>query len=747
MKHLVLPVLFALSLSQSVNAQIAEEKMNWPKMPKQAEASKKSTLALQKKNEFEKKWSECATQAKGNVSKHPTLKGWILVSWLRCSRELIGEKKLGDGMKQALKSLEASPALLISGPWKNTLWSETIKTRMALLDLQMKNKSKEGWKQIEELLEQRDHLDRSQKARVLAAAGELAQAQAELRAAQAFYEQSLAEQETKATREKLSSLLFALNEKKPEEKPKATLPPVTAEGDFEERFASAQKSNDLMSLMEDCISYLQQFPGGARAKWAQEKVTEIYFGVIDQKDPKLSTLRSRSLDLMEKADSHRQMDWARQMHRRGDYAGCLRISEKSLEGLKSTIHGSTLSYLAGRCAQFIGDYKKARGHFEQYIEKYGGGEDITEVNFRLGLVHLRLGQASSAIAAFEKVLLSRNSDRYELNAKYWLARSLQATNNTRALAVVDDILGKYPLSYYGLRLRMERNAGVLEWPASLKAPSDLKGTYYLTTTQRKNLNRAETLARHGWIAEALLEITEIPVPTNAPVKALLAKKLSSLQLYPPVIRLVNEAGDLDANLRALEIVNLSLPPVYKEAINEQALKQKLSPFLVRSLIRQESAFGPRAISTSNAYGLMQIIGPTAQEISTELGLKGVIIPDDIFVPENNIQMGTYYIAKMIRQFGGNVPLGLAAYNAGPHRMKTFIESRKEVAEQTQKASSDPWDEMWFDEVPWYETSFYVKAILRNTILYQLAEKSESKSPDQRRVQFDSVLWSHLVLKP
>jgi soluble lytic murein transglycosylase len=93
-----------------------------------------------------------------------------------------------------------------------------------------------------------------------------------------------------------------------------------------------------------------------------------------------------------------------------------------------------------------------------------------------------------------------------------------------------------------------------------------------------------------------------------------------------------------------------------------------------------------------------------------------------------------------------VPLGLAAYNAGPARMKIFVNSRSEVLSQTQKFSSDPWDEMWFDEIPWFETSFYVKAILRNSIMYKLSERARNKDPDQRLVSFDSVLWADLVLK-
>jgi soluble lytic murein transglycosylase len=738
----------ALSLIAHVSrAQVVEEKLTWNNA-KQPAASKASSLQQQKKSEIEKKWTDCATQGKTNLTRFAAVKGWVLISWLHCAREIAVEKKSGEALLAPLKVLDAQPQLLLAGPWKNSLWTESVRSRQIAIDQLAKSKPDEAWKQVETLLETRDQLDKSQRAKVLMSAGELAQAKAQTKAARFFYEQSLSEQDNRTTRDKLSSLLFALNEKPTEEKPKPeTIAPET-EGNFEERFRASMRANDLVSLLEDCVTYLKQFPGGRRAKWAQEKVIDVYNSFVDQgKDEKLGALRDRALTIMEKADSSRILEWARQMHRKGDYKGCLRLSEKALESLSASSSGGVLVYLAGRCAQFTGEYKTARKHFETYVEQFSGGEDTPEVLFRLGLVHLRMSQASSAIAVFERLLLMKGIDRYELNARYWLARSLQATNNTRALQAVDDLLSKYPFSYYGLRLRMERSAGLMEWPTELRAAQDLKASYFLTTAQKKTLTRAETLAQNGWIAEALAEVGGAPVPTEAAVKVLLAHRFNQLELFPPVIRLVNEAGDLNPDFKSLDVIQLSLPQVYKDAINEQALKQKLSPYLVRSLIRQESAFGPRAISTSNAYGLMQLIGPTAQEVATELGLRGISIPEDIYVPENNIQMGTFYLAKVLKQYQGNVPMGLAAYNAGPHRLRNFVDGRKEVSSQMQKFSSDPWDEMWFDELPWSETSFYVKAILRNAILYQLADKASAKEPDQRRVQFGSVLWSQLVIQP
>jgi soluble lytic murein transglycosylase len=741
-------LLVLLTLKFSVHAQVVEEKMKWTPAPKVV-ALKKGPLALQKKFEVEKKWGDCVAVGQTNASKYSSIRGWVLISWLHCAREFSIEKKEAASLQAAINSAEGQNALLVTGPWKNTLWSELLKARFALVELNLKSQPAEAWQQVEVLIANEDRLEKSQKAKALMWAGELAQGKTQLKAAQFFYEQSLAEQDTKLARDKLSALLFALGEKKDaaEEKAKSDVP-SDMEGNFEERFKNSVKSNDLLNLLEDCIAYLRQFPGGRRSKWAQEKVSDVYLGLLDQvQDEKVASLRDRALGVMEKADALRMLDWARQLHKKSDYRGSLRLAERALDQLGTSTSGAALLYMAGRSSQMLGDYKKAKKNFEQYIEQFSGGEDIAEVYFRLGLTFLRMGQASSAIASFEKLLLLKNGDRYELNARYWLARSFQATNNTRALTVVDEILAKYPLSYYGLRLRMERASGMMEWPTPLRLGKEVKGSYYLLTSQKKVLDRVQLLAQNGWTAEALWEVSDLPFPSDAVGKVLIARKFNEWLLFPPTIRLVNEATDLDTELRALDVISLSLPQVYKEIIQDQAAKQKLNPYLVRSLIRQESAFGPRAVSTSNAYGLMQLIGPTAAEVATELGLRGIAIPDDVFVPENNIQMGTYYIAKVIKQYNGHVPLGLAAYNAGPHRLKIFVDARKEVSDQMQKFSSDPLDEMWFDELPWYETSFYVKAILRNAILYQLADKSENKDPDQRRVQFGSVIWGNLVQTP
>ncbi|MNS96722.1 Soluble lytic murein transglycosylase precursor [compost metagenome] len=132
-----------------------------------------------------------------------------------------------------------------------------------------------------------------------------------------------------------------------------------------------------------------------------------------------------------------------------------------------------------------------------------------------------------------------------------------------------------------------------------------------------------------------------------------------------------------------------------------------------------------------------MIPPTAQEVAKKLGLK-IEIPGDMFRPEVNIPMGSYYLSSVMDQFKGQVPLALASYNAGPYRMKLWLDSRPETSALREKNSSAPLDEIWFDELPWNETSFYVKAILRNVMIYRLIDRGP--------YELNPVLWQDLLNK-
>ncbi|MCX7759349.1 MAG: lytic transglycosylase domain-containing protein [bacterium] len=100
---------------------------------------------------------------------------------------------------------------------------------------------------------------------------------------------------------------------------------------------------------------------------------------------------------------------------------------------------------------------------------------------------------------------------------------------------------------------------------------------------------------------------------------------------------------------------------YDLIICQAAQKYNIDPNLIKSIIKKESSFNPKANSKVGAKGLMQLTDQTSQYL-------GVKKPFD---PEQNIMGGTRYISKLIDKFDGKLELALAAYNSGPARVKKY----------------------------------------------------------------------------
>ncbi|RYZ83866.1 MAG: lytic murein transglycosylase, partial [Proteobacteria bacterium] len=454
----------------------------------------------------------------------------------------------------------------------------------------------------------------------------------------------------------------------------------------------------------------------------------------DEKDEK-------AFQELEKVGALRLAEWAQILHRRTKFDQALIFSERALKDLYQTPQASVLYWIAGRSAQFVGQYDRAQLHFAKLIEFHAGADEAAEALLRSGLIHLRLKNYVQAQTQFDK-LIAQKKDRYDLQARYWLIRSLQAAGKEdekpRAAAEAKVLVERYPFSYYGLRLSAESSGGEYHWPQTAVNIPGGNSEMWLVGEQAKAWTRFKALSRAGWLLEAQSEVQQLPTTKNPYLDFLLAKFMSLNYQFPPAIRAMADAVDLEPTLRAPESMVLVYPKAYSSFVEAESKKYSVSPVLVRSLIRQESAFGIRAMSTSNAQGLMQLIPGTAQDVARRIGIKKLEIPEDVFRPEINIPLGTFYISLMLDQFGGNIPMALGAYNAGPTKMRMFIESREDTKAIAANPSSAPLDEIWFDEVPWQETSFYIKAILRNSLLYKLI--------DAQKIDWTQVLWQDLHSK-
>ncbi len=744
-------------LLNEIQFSFPEKKTASPSSKIKTQKNETTSMSFLKKEEISKQWELCLAHAQKEFQSQKIVRDWVLLTWVHCTEKALEERHNPKIAGPVLLSIEKNRELLLTGPAKTQILQGMFHLRTLLAELFDKQDLKIyqafAKENLDILLSYGDRIDHETRAKVFYYVAGISQNNHQLKAAKQFLEQSLTEKESKAAREKLNSVQLALGNRDENEAKEKGIGSISSTGSLllpeleakaEERLDQSLQANDLITYIEDGVSYLKKFPNGRRAKSVQDKILEIYNQINDHAlsssetdSPRFIELRERALSLMEKTETQRQLDWARSMHRRGDFAGSLRLAEKCYSAVVNSPQSTTLLWILGRSSQFLGVYAKAQKYFEQYIELNSGGEEFSEIQMRLALVYIREHQYSSAVATLEKLLLNKNLDRYELLARYWLIRSLQAEKNERAQSEMAALIDKFPFSYYGIRLRAELNQGQLNFPESVMKGPEFETSLYFTDFQKKIIDRVNFLAENGWYLEAQKEILELPSVKDPYQKLFLAKRWSAAKAFPLVVKLTNEAGDLDPHLRALDLIAVSFPQEYKTQIQREADRNQLSAFLVKSVIRQESAFGVQAVSSSGALGLMQLIPPTANEVAQDLHLGKINVPEDVFDSDVNIQMGSFYLAKMIKKFGGSVPLGLAAYNAGPHRLQSFVMGRPEVAMQMSTPSSDPNDEIWIDELPWYETSFYVKSILRNTLIYKILE--------QGKVSLSSVIWSDLVL--
>ena len=159
-----------------------------------------------------------------------------------------------------------------------------------------------------------------------------------------------------------------------------------------------------------------------------------------------------------------------------------------------------------------------------------------------------------------------------------------------------------------------------------------------------------------------------------------------------------------AKAKEWDNVNLRFPLLNVEQAQAQARNQGIQTAWVLGVMRRESAFDATAASNADAYGLMQLILPTAKLMARKQGLS-VSSKEDVLQPATNIQLGSAYLSQLLKRFNGNYVQATAAYNAGPGRPPQWAPDIPLNADQ------------WIETIPFTETREYVQAVLAYTTIY------------------------------
>lgn len=188
-------------------------------------------------------------------------------------------------------------------------------------------------------------------------------------------------------------------------------------------------------------------------------------------------------------------------------------------------------------------------------------------------------------------------------------------------------------------------------------------------------------------------------------------------------------------LAIFSTIAILYPLNYTEYINKYSEEYDIDPLLVAAIINVESKYNKDAISPKDARGLMQI-GPTTGEwAADDLNIENYN-PNMLFIPEINIRIGIWYLSMLRNEFGDNLDLILAAYNAGSGNVQSWI-----------KNALYSIDGINLDNIPFKETADYILKVKSNLKIYNLFydnKISNSEDFGQKYLQLMNGIRKYLL---
>ena len=154
----------------------------------------------------------------------------------------------------------------------------------------------------------------------------------------------------------------------------------------------------------------------------------------------------------------------------------------------------------------------------------------------------------------------------------------------------------------------------------------------------------------------------------------------------------------------LDDIELRFPLLYREPIEANAARSGIDPSWVYGVVRQESAFVTDARSHAGALGLMQLMPTTGRLTGRRLGLRAYS-QGAILNVENNLRLGVAYLKEVLDRNRGHQTLATASYNAGPHRVVSWMPDKALDAD------------IWVETIPFNETREYVKNVMAYSAIY------------------------------
>jgi peptidoglycan lytic transglycosylase len=339
------------------------------------------------------------------------------------------------------------------------------------------------------------------------------------------------------------------------------------------------------------------------------------------------------------------------------------------------------------------------------------GDDFVEAEFLAGWVALRyLNEPNTALRHFLSLRRAATDSRNIALGEYWLGRTALALGDRGSAAIHFHGAAKYPQYFYGQLGRQALDArparlAVTSTPVPTQADIDR----FLSRDAVRAMGVAKA-ARLEWVTPQFLLALSRTLDNAAEV-VLLAEYAKALGRDQMALRLSKIAFNRD-----LPMGDYALPigvmPSFKSLLDE-----RVDPALVHALARQESEFNADAKSPVGASGLMQLMPATARGVARRYKVQ--YSQARLTNAAYNQQLGEAFLNDLIDSYDGSYFMSLAAYNAGPGRVKEWME----IYGDPRNPDVDPID--WIERIPFTETRRYVIKIMETLQLY----RSRLSGPD------------------
>jgi soluble lytic murein transglycosylase len=385
--------------------------------------------------------------------------------------------------------------------------------------------------------------------------------------------------------------------------------------------------------------------------------------------------------------------------------------------------------LAGALAALdTGDMPGAVSRLRALCDQHLAGDMRPEARFQLAWLARREGRLNDALTELRNALDEGPGEKSEDlfgRAEYWHARTLLDLGKAMdAKLAFAELVRKQPLSYYAqqalMRLRELDPALATAMRLDLgSVTTDDKLLFaWRTELETPALATALELLRVGEVARAQKELESVGFFAEA----------ADDELYFLGTAILHEAGAhaeaaTRSRKRAYSIMTrmpvgrsrgvwrIAFPAAYRPLIEEVAKEANVPASFVRAVAREESSFDPGAVSSADAYGLIQVIEPTARAQAKLLGL-----PSDtaaLKTPEVNLRIGAGFMRTLFSRYVQNPALVPAAYNAGPNAADRWVRERP----------TQTLDE-WVENIPYSETRRYTRRVLQSYGVYAFLDEGQ-----------------------